>query len=113
MELKNEENIPEDKAYINITINEMSCHSLVGKVGFIQPLEIGGCSGWWMILHEFVHALGIFFFTSQYMYYYSNDAYRASKSNFLFYVNSANFSSKSEVVLIYLNHILVFFRFDT
>ena len=66
VELKNEENIPEDKAYINITINEMSCHSLVGKVGFIQPLEIGGCSGWWMILHEFVHALGIFFFTSQY-----------------------------------------------
>ena len=44
VELKNEENIPEDKAYINITINEMSCHSLVGKVGFIQPLEIGDCS---------------------------------------------------------------------
>ena len=67
MELKNEENIPEDKAYINITQNEMlnSCHSSVGKAGFIQPLEIGGCSGWWMILHEFVHALGIFFSISK------------------------------------------------
>ena len=61
MELKNEENIPEDKAYINITQMLNSCHSSVGKAGFIQPLEIGGCSGWWMILHEFVHALGIFF----------------------------------------------------
>ena len=67
--MKNEENIPEDKAYINITQNEMnSCHSSVGKTGFIQPLEIGGCSAWWMILHEFVHALGIFFFISQHMY---------------------------------------------
>ena len=74
MELKNEENIPEDKAYINITQNEMinSCHSSVGKTGFIQPLEIGGCSGWWMILHEFVHALGIFFSIFQHMYYYSD-----------------------------------------
>jgi hypothetical protein len=72
VELKNEENIPEDKAYINITINEMSCHSWVGKGGFIQPLEIGGCRDAFMILHEFVHALGIFFFISQYMYYYSD-----------------------------------------
>ena len=62
VELKNEESIPEDKAFINITQNEIdSCHSSVGKTGSIQPLEIGGCSGWWMILHEFVHALGIFF----------------------------------------------------
>ena len=61
VELKNEENIPEDKAYINITINEMSCHSWVGKGGFSQPLEIGGCRDVFMILHEFVHALGIFF----------------------------------------------------
>ena len=63
VELKNEENISEDKAYINITQNEMinSCHSSVGKAGYRQPLEIGGCSGWWMILHEFAHALGIFF----------------------------------------------------
>ena len=69
MELKNEENIPEDKAYINITQNEMnSCHSSVGKTGFIQPLEIGGCSAWWMILHEFVHALGIFFSIGQRIY---------------------------------------------
>ena len=67
MELKNEENIPEDKAYINITQNEMinSCHSWVGKTGYSQPLEIGGCSGWWMVLHEFAHALGIFFSNSQ------------------------------------------------
>ena len=63
VELKNEENISEDKAYINITQNEMinSCHSPVGKAGYSQPLEIGGCRGWWMILHEFAHALGIFF----------------------------------------------------
>ena len=73
MELKNEENIPEDKAYINITQNEMlnSCHSSVGKTGFIQPLEIGGCSGWWMILHEFVHALGNFFNFPTYILIYS------------------------------------------
>ena len=63
VELKNEENISEDSAYINITKNEMinSCHSPVGKAGYSQPLEIGGCRGWWMILHEFAHALGIFF----------------------------------------------------
>ena len=71
VELKNEENIPEDKAYVNITQNEMinSCHSSVGKAGYIQYLEIGGCSDWWMVLHEFVHALGIFFSISQHMYY--------------------------------------------
>ena len=70
VELKNEENIPEDKAYINITQNEMinSCHSLVGKTGSINSFEIGGCSAWWMILHEFVHALGIFFSIAQRMY---------------------------------------------
>ena len=69
--MKNEESIPEDKAYVNITQNEKlnSCHSSVGKTGSIQPLEISGCSAWGMILHEFVHALGILFFIAQHMYY--------------------------------------------
>ena len=69
-ELKNEESVPEDKAYVNITQNEMinSCHSSVGKAGYIQYLEIGGCSDWWMVLHEFVHALGTLFFIAQRMY---------------------------------------------
>ena len=61
--MKNEESLPEDNAYVNITQNETlhSCHSSVGKTGSNQPLEISGCSAWWMILHEFVHALGTFF----------------------------------------------------
>ena len=55
--------IPEDKEYINITQTKTvdSCHSTVGKKYPGQPIEINGCSSWWMILHEFVHALGIFF----------------------------------------------------
>ena len=66
--MKNEENIPEDKAYVNITQNGKlnSCHGWVGKTGSSQPLEIGGCSAWWMILHQFVHALGISFFFPTY-----------------------------------------------
>ena len=71
-----------NKAYVNITQNEMmnSCHSSVGKIGYSQPLEIGGCRKWWMILHEFAHALGIFFSISQHMYYSDllNEAYRAT-----------------------------------
>ena len=68
--MKNEESVPQDKAYVNITQNEKinSCHSSVGKTGSIQPIEISGCSAWWMILHEFVHALGTLFFIAQRMY---------------------------------------------
>ena len=49
---------------INITQNEKinSCHSSVGRTGTIQPIEISGCSAVYMILHEFVHALGTLFF---------------------------------------------------
>ena len=63
--LKNEESVPEDKAYVNITQNETlnSCHSAVGKMGSNQPLEISGCSALYMVLHEFVHALGILFYS--------------------------------------------------
>ena len=63
-ELKDEESVPEDKAYVNITQNEKlnSCHSFVGKTGSIQPIEISGCSAVMMILHEFVHALGTYKF---------------------------------------------------
>ena len=62
--MKNEESVPEDKAYVNVTQNEKlnSCHSAVGKIGSIQPIEISGCSKVYMILHEFVHALGNLFF---------------------------------------------------
>ena len=68
--MKNEESVPEDKAYINITQTEKlnSCHSSVGKTGSIQPIEISGCSAVMMILHEFVHVLGTFFFIAQRMY---------------------------------------------
>ena len=63
--MKNEESVPEDKAYVNITQNETlnSCHSAVGKMGPNQPLEISGCSALYMVLHEFVHALGILFYS--------------------------------------------------
>ena len=69
--MKNEEIIPEDKAYINITQHDTinSCSSAVGKAGSMQHLEISGCSALYMVLHEFVHALGILFSITQCMYY--------------------------------------------
>ena len=65
--MKNEESVPEDKAYVNITQNEKinSCHSSVGRTGSIQPIEISGCSAVYMILHEFVHALGTLLFIAE------------------------------------------------
>ena len=61
MELNKENMVPKNESYIKIVnTDENVCSSPIGEIFHGQPIEISGCNKWWMVLHEFVHALGTY-----------------------------------------------------